>query len=110
MTLSFTDTRARTEDPDTSKQAARTAASLKSQLTRALLSQTIRKHDTHPKVLSVCENGTPICGHVIGWTAKELSAHLDIPLPDAYRRLPETGGIKKSQNLRRDGCVVWIAS
>ena len=100
MNLSFTDTRARSEDPDTSKQAARTAATLKSQLTRALLSQTIRKHDTHH------DDG----GYVIGWTAKELAWHLEIDLADCYRRLPECGGIKKSQNLRRDGCVVWIAS
>jgi hypothetical protein len=100
--MNFTDTRSRTNDPDTSKEAAKNAATLRTMLLRSLLAQTIRKHDTH--------NNVPNGSHVIGWTAKELSASLCIDLPSVYRRLPECGGIKKSKNLRRQGCVVWISA
>lgn len=106
--MNFTDTRSRTNDADTSKAAAKNAASLRTMLLRSLISQTIRKHDTHFDELG-CIDGTSR-GHLIGWTAKELAVRLGIDLPDVYRRLPECGGIKKSKNLRRQGCVVWIAA
>jgi hypothetical protein len=92
--MNFTDTRSRTNDPDTSKEAAKAAKSEKSADQR----------------LSI--TGYISWGQVqkIGWTAKELAKESGIELADVYRRLPECAGIKPHETLRRDGCRVWVKS
>jgi hypothetical protein len=99
--MNFTDTRSRTNDPDTSKAAAKNAATLRTMLLRSLLAEMITKHKGH---WSDSE------GYVEGWTAKELADYFGEHLPDVYRRLPECAGIKPHETLRRDGCRVWVKS
>lgn len=85
---SFSDTRARTSDPQTSKDAAKAAARDKARLQRMVLAETVQ--------------------HFYSATAKDLSEFLQIDLADVYRRLPECAGIKPHETMRRDGCRVWV--
>ena len=98
--LSFTETRARRTDPDTSKAAARSAKAEKAESQRILLAGHIRSYGGH----------WAMDGWQEGWTAKEIAEYLEVPLADCYRRLPECAGIKPHETLRRDGCRVWVKS
>lgn len=91
--MSYTDTRARSSDPQTSKDAAKAAARDKANMQRAMITRAICQFDF---------SGS-------GWTAKDIARNFDdIPLADAYRRLPECAGIKPHETMRRDGCRVWV--
>lgn len=93
MTLS--EARARFCDPQTSKEAAKNAATNVSALNRHAIIQTIRLYNVP---------------YETGWTAKEIAEYNDIDLAIVYRRLPECAGIEPHETLRRDGCRVWVKS
>jgi DNA-directed RNA polymerase specialized sigma24 family protein len=91
MAISFVDTRSRRTDADTSKEAAKHAASAKSALQRIAIRKALLH--VYPR----------------GLTAKELAQATGIPYDDVKRRVSESGGTRR-ETERRDGCAAWVAS
>lgn len=89
LVCGFSATRARTDDPETSKVAARASVSTKAQVQRVAIRDCIASNPG-------------------GLTAREVALHTGIDYYDVQRRLCEVSGIKKTLK-RRDGCVVWEA-
>ena len=88
MTLAFVDTRSRTTDSDTSHVAARNAATHKANTHRAQIADCLRELGP----MNACQ--------IAYWTGIDYYA--------VQRRLSETGGIEKTDEVR-DGCRVWRA-
>jgi hypothetical protein len=87
----FTYTRARSTDPQTSRAAAKNAASGKAADLR--------------RTLQIELKGRHIYG-LGGQTARELSKVLGADYYDIQRRLSETANIRKTGEVR-DGAMVW---
>lgn len=85
---SFLRSRARRNDCDTSKAAAKAAVS--------------RKADMERKAITAAVNAAPG-----GLTAREVSHQTGIDWHETSRRISECGLTKTK--LRRDGCAVWVA-
>ena len=88
MTLSFTDTRSRTSDDSTSKEAAKNAASGKADLERVVIRNTLL-----------------FLGPL---TAREVAIESNIDYITVQRRISEVAGIVKTDEVR-NGCRVWRA-
>jgi hypothetical protein len=86
VAISFADTRARSTDGTTSREAAKHASSGKAAYARIRILNTLRMYG--------------------GLTAREISAHTHIDYFEVQRRISETAGIVKTDE-RRDGCFVW---
>lgn len=86
---SFTDTRSRSTDGQTSRDAAKAAASLKSDMERAAITASVKAAPG-------------------GLTARETAFATGIDYIEVQRRISETGLVKTDQ--RRDGCAVWVAN
>lgn len=82
--MNFTETRARTSDPATSKAAARHAASTTAAAQRRAIAVAVASHPM---------------------TAKEISAYTGIDFYSVSRRISECG-LSKTDCVR-DGCHVW---
>lgn len=87
--LSFTETRYRTTDSDTSKAAAKAAVSRKADYERKLI---------------LCA----VMDSYNGLTAREVAGITKIDYIEVQRRISECGLIKT--DIRRDGCAVWSAN
>lgn len=87
MQVSFTTTRARNNDPQTSKDAAKHAVSAKAAQERIAIFQSLQRG---PK------------------TARQIAEDTGIDYYDIQRRISETAGIYKSDK-KLDGCFVWGA-
>jgi hypothetical protein len=94
LTMSFTDTRARRTDGQTSRDAARHAATGKAAEDRLSI---LRALQLHNKVTGSA-----------GLTAKELVGYTGLDYFTVQRRISEVAGIEKTAE-RRDGCFVWKA-
>ena len=84
----FVHTRARRTDGDTSREAAKHAASCKA--------------DTERRLIRLLVETAPY-----GLTAREVAATSGIDYIETQRRISECGLVKT--DLRRDGCAVWKA-
>lgn len=84
--LSFTDTRSRATDSDTSREAAKAAVSRKADRERAAIIAEVK-----------AEPG--------GLTAREVAHYTGICYITVQRRISECGLTKTDR--RRDGCAVW---
>jgi len=87
-TLTFTDTRSRTTDCDTSKAAAKAAVSRKADYERMQITLGVK-------------------GSNDGATAREVAVLTGIDYIEVQRRISECGLTKTA--ARRDGCAVWIS-
>lgn len=87
MTLATT--RARTGDPQTSKDAARAAATHAACQTRIAIRRAIDDHGPQ--------------------TAREIAARIGVDYYEVQRRISEVGFIEKTAE-QRGGCLVWKAS
>jgi len=87
LALSFAATRARRTDPDTSREAAKNAATRKSEEERIAIR----------KALDGC---------LTGLTPREIAARTCIDYIEVQRRISECAGIERTGD-RRDGCAVW---
>ena len=87
-TLSFTKTRARTNDPETSKAAAKHASTGKAAAQRDF-------------ILFLLKDNRPA-------TARELSHASGIEFHALSRRMSEIAGIERTGEVRQ-GCCVWRA-
>ncbi len=85
-TLDFIQTRSRRTDGDTSREAAKHAATFKA--------------DQERKKIVCC-----LLDHPAGLTAREVSASTGLDYIETQRRISECGLVKT--DLRRDGCAVW---
>ena len=85
--MTFTDTRARRDDCDTSRAAAKAAVTRKASAERAAIAKAVAK-----------------AAH--GLTGREAAATTGIDYITVQRRISECGLIK-SQAIR-DGCRVWV--
>jgi hypothetical protein len=90
--MSFVSTRARNTDPQTSRDAARWAASTKAQGERIAIRQALEQVEPQ----------------AYGLTAREIAASTGIDYIECQRRMSETAGIYRTGE-RRDGCAVWAA-
>jgi hypothetical protein len=88
--MSFVSTRARNTDPQTSRDAAKAAASTKAQGERIAIRKTL-------------------AAFAPGLTAREISEATGIGYIEIQRRMSETAGIYRTGE-RRDGCAVWSAA
>jgi len=88
-TLTFTDTRSRTTDCDTSHAAAKAAVSRKADAERQAIIAVVKAACT-------------------GLTAREVAERTGIEWHETSRRISECGLIKTA--LRRGGCAVWAAA
>lgn len=86
--LSFTDTRYRNTDSDTSKAAAKTAVSRKADRERAAITAAVKAAPG-------------------GLTAREVAVVTGLDYITTQRRISETGLTKTA--AVRDGCRVWSA-
>lgn len=82
--------RARANNPDTSKKAAR-------------IKRTPLRQRMYLCFVNACY-GT----QETGWTGKELAAHLDAPLNSVTPRFAELRAFIKDSGLRRDGQIAWV--
>lgn len=87
--LTFTETRSRNTDLDTSREAAHNAASCKADKDRAAISKAVKSSPA-------------------GLTAREIADGLQMDYYTVQRRISEAGGIAKS-DAARGGCRVWVA-
>lgn len=87
--LSFTDTRYRNTDSDTSKAAAKAAVSRKADRERAHITLLVKNSPN-------------------GMTARQVAAVSGIDYYTVQRRISETG-LNKTAEVR-DGCRVWSAN
>lgn len=83
--ISFVQTRARRTDGDTSREAAKHAASCKADRERAEIAAAVRSFG--------------------GMTAREVAQWTGIDYIEVQRRISECGLVKTG--LRRDGCAEW---
>jgi len=90
--LSFTDTRSRSTDGDTSKAAAKAAVSRKADRERAAIVAAVKG-----------------AWHGNGLTAREVASVTGIDYITVQRRISECG-LKKTDAEPRDGCRVWSAN
>ena len=86
--ISFTNTRARRDDCDTSKDAAKAAASGKANAERLAITKAVK--------LSY-----------LGLTGRQAALVTGIDYITVQRRISECGLVKTKH--RRDGCAVWVA-
>lgn len=86
MTMSFVETRARRNDSDTSKTAAKNAASGKAARQRVEIYECLRR----------CKSGT----------AMEIAVLTCLGYITVQRRISEVAGIHKTDEIR-DSCRVW---
>ena len=86
---SFVRSRARRNDSDTSKAAAKHAVSRKADAERLAIKSVVKTAYT-------------------GCTAREVAALTGIDYIEVQRRISECGLTKTK--LRRDGCAVWIST
>ena len=86
--ISFTDTRARRNDCDTSKDAAKAAASGKANAERFAIAKAVKQAD-------------------LGLTGRQVASVTGIDYIECQRRISECGLVKTK--LRRDGCAVWVS-
>lgn len=86
-TLAFTTTRARKDDCDTSKEAAKNAASGKANAHRITITAAVKTS-------------------FLGLTARQVAMVTGIDYIECQRRLSECGLTKTA--LVRDGCRVWV--
>jgi len=86
--LDFVGTRSRTADPDTSREAAKHAASGKSAAERLA-------------IRSVLKAVGPL-------NARQIAEMACLDYHTTQRRISETAGIERT-DARHDGCVVWRA-
>lgn len=89
MCMSFTETRYRKTDSDTSKAAAKAAVTRKAAQQRLSIYVAVK----------TSENGL---------TAREISQKTNMDYIACQRRIAETG-LKKTAAVR-DGCRVWVAA
>jgi hypothetical protein len=82
--------RARANNPDTSKKAAR-------------IKRTPLRQRMYLCFVNACY-GT----QETGWTGKELAAYLDAPLNSVTPRFAELRAFIKDSGLRRDGQIAWV--
>ena len=87
--LTFTQTRSRTTDCDTSKEAAKAAVSRKADFERMQITLGVK-------------------GSLNGATAREIAKLTGIDYIEVQRRISECGLTKIA--ARRDGCAVWVAA
>jgi len=88
MSIDFVHTRARRTDGETSRAAAKHAASCKADMERATIKLLVKNSPN-------------------GMTARQVAAVSDIDYIEVQRRISECGLTKTSE--RRDGCYVWSA-
>lgn len=88
IAISFTDTRARRSDGETSRDAAKHAATGKAAAERRLIAETIRDRGA--------------------MTAREVAAWTGLDYIETQRRISECGLVKTSD--KRDGCYAWKAA
>lgn len=88
MPYSFTETRSRRTDSQTSKDAAKAAVSRKADIERLAIAKAV-------------------FGTSAGLTAREAAALTGIDYYTVQRRISETGLTKTAEV--RDGCRVWVA-
>ena len=86
--LTFVKTRARRNDIDTSKEAAKHAAT--------------RKADAERMAIAAAVKAAPA-----GLTAREVAWETSIDYIECQRRISECGLHKTTE--RRNGCAVWVA-
>ena len=86
--LTFTDTRSRLTDCDTSKEAAKAAVSRKADAERVAITKAVKTIK-------------------YGLTAREVAVWTGIDYIEVQRRISECGLLKTA--ARRDGCAVWVA-
>ncbi len=84
--LSFTDTRYRNTDSDTSKAAAKAAVSRKADGERQAIIAAVKRS-------------------YLGLTARQIAMVTGIDYIECQRRVSECGLVKTKK--RRDGCAVW---
>lgn len=89
LCMTFTETRSRTYDCDTSKTAAKAATTRKADSERIAIIQAVKAAPG-------------------GLTAREVASVTGIDYIECQRRLSECGLTKT--DLRRDGCAVWRAA
>jgi hypothetical protein len=88
LAMDFVSTRARTVDPETSKEAAKAAITDAACAMRRLILQSLRLHGPQ--------------------TAREISLREGLEYIATQRRISEVGFIEKTPDVR-DGCHVWQA-
>lgn len=88
MPYSFTETRSRRTDSQTSKDAAKAAVSRKADQERAAITAAVKAASN-------------------GLTAREMAAVTGIDYITVQRRKSEAGIVETAE--RRDGCAVWVA-
>lgn len=86
--LTFTDTRYRSTDCDTSKAAAKAAVSRKADGERKAIIEAVKRS-------------------YLGLTARQIAMVTGIDYIECQRRVSECGLVKTKK--RRDGCAVWEA-
>lgn len=89
MVMTFTETRSRRNDCNTSKEAAKAAVTRKADAERQTIRRTIKAYSS-------------------GLTAREVAAATGIDYHTIQRRIGECGLSKT--DLVRDGCRVWVAA
>lgn len=89
LVISFTETRFRRSDQESSRDAAKNAAGTKAADERIAIRQALEQFRR-------------------GLTAREIAAYTGIEYIETQRRLSEVAGIERSGE-RRDGCMVWRA-
>ena len=89
LTIDFIQTRARRTDGETSREAAKHAASCKADQERSLITHFVRNS---PR----------------GMTARQVAAVSGLDYIEVQRRISECGLTKTSERL--DGCYVWSAN
>ena len=87
--ITFTDTRARRDDCDTSKAAAKAAVTRKAACERVSITSTVK-------------------AALRGLTGREVSLHTGIDYITVQRRISECGLVKTK--AIRDGCRVWVSA
>lgn len=88
LCMTFTETRSRRTDSDTSRDAAKAAVSRKADRERTAITQAVK---TSP----------------VGMTGREVADCLLMDYHTVQRRISECGLVKTDE--RRDGCAVWVA-
>ena len=89
LAMTFTDTRARRNDCDTSKAAAKAAASNKASAERVAIVAAVK-------------------ASALGLTGRQMATVTGIDYIECQRRVSECGLVKTK--LRRDGCAVWVVA
>ena len=96
LAIDFVHTRARRNDCDTSKAAAKAAVTRKADAERQAIKAAVKANQQAHDGLSY-----------YGLTAKEAAQATGIEYIEVQRRISECGLTKS--DYRRDGCAVWVA-